>query len=227
MNPVLLPLEVPVRIGRDEAQRRAAEELAKAKYGGTPEWLVELAEQADRWLQRIVDLFIRILVERGQGGGVNWGFLLAVVILLVAIGLVVWRVGLPRWRPRRRDAAVAVDSNRPAADYRAMAEQHASRGDWAAAVRDRFRALVRELEAQAILDIRPARTAWEAAYRTSQVLPTCGEALQAGAESFNAVVYGDRPADSAAYQQMVAIEEQVTAAAGQADLAANEPVTTR
>ncbi len=94
-------------------------------------------------------------------------------------------------------------------------------------MRDRFRALVRELETQAILDVRPARTAWEAAYRASQVLPTCREVLQAGAESFNAVVYGDRPADSAAYQQMVAIEEQVTAAAGQADLAADEPVVTR
>ena len=227
MNPVLLPLEVPVRIGRGEAQRRAAEELAKAKYGGTPDWLVELADRADRWVQRIVDLIFRIFVERGQGGGVNWGFLIAVGILLVAIALVVWRVGLPRWRPHRRDAAVAVDSTRPAADYRALAEQHAARGDWAGAVRDRFRALVRELETQAILDVRPARTAWEAAYRASRVLPTCQDALQAGAGSFNAVVYGDRPADSAAYQQMVAVEEQVTAAAGQADLAADEPVATR
>jgi hypothetical protein len=148
-------------------------------------------------------------------------------VLLAAIALVVWRVGLPRWRPRDRDAAVAVDSTRAAADYRALSEQHAVSGDWAAAVRDRFRALVRELETQAILDVRPARTAWEAAYRASQVLPTCREALQAGAESFNAVVYGDRPADSAAYQQMVAIEDQVTAAATWADLAADEPVAAR
>jgi hypothetical protein len=227
VNPVLLPLEVPIRIGRDEARRRAAEELAKAKYGGTPEWLVELADWADRWAGRIAELIIRILLERGQGGGVNWGFLLAVGIVLVAIALVVWRVGLPRWRPRRRDGAVVLDSTRPAADYRALAEEHAARGDWAAAVRDRFRALVRELETQAILDVRPARTAWEAAYRASQVLPTCREALHTGAESFNAVVYGDHPADAAAYQQMVAVEEQVTAAAGEADLAAEEPVASR
>jgi Domain of unknown function (DUF4129) len=223
----VLPLEVPVRIGREEAQRRAAEELAKAKYGGTPDWLIELADRADRWVQRIVDLIIRILDARSPGGGVNWGFLLAIGILLAAIALVVWRVGLPRWRPGSRDAAVAADSSRPAADYRALAEQHAARGDWAAAVRDRFRALVRELETQALLDERLARTAWEAAYRASQVLPACREALQAGAESFNAVVYGDRPADSTTYQHMVAVEEQVTAAAQQADLAADEPVVTR
>jgi hypothetical protein len=227
VNPILLPLEVPIRIGRDEAGRRAAEELAKAKYGGTPEWLVELAERADRWAQRIVDLILRILAQRDPGGGVNWGFLVAVAILLVAIALVVWRVGLPRWRPRRLDAAVAADSTRPAAGYRALAEQHAAHGDWPAAVRERFRAVVRELETQGILDVRPARTAWEAAYRASLLLPTCRPALQVGAESFNAVAYGDRPADLAAYQQMVAIDEQVAVAAAQADLAADEPVPTR
>jgi hypothetical protein len=227
VNPILLPLEVPVRIGREAAKRRAAEELAKAKYGGTPDWLVELAERADRWAQRIADLIIRILTERGAGGGVSWGFLLAVAILLAAIALVVWRVGLPRWRPHRRDGAVAADSTRPPADYRVLAEQHAAQGDWQAAVRDRFRAVVRELETQAILDVRPARTAWEAAYRASQVLPSCQQALQSGAESFNAVVYGDRRADSEAYQQMVAVDEQVTTAAGEADLAADEPAATR
>jgi Domain of unknown function (DUF4129) len=224
MNPILLPLDVPVRIGREEARRRAAEELAKAKYGGTPQWLVELAERVNLWVQRIADLITRILVQRDTGGGVNWGFLLAVAILLVAIALVVWRVGLPRWRPRRGEGAVAADSSRPAADYRSLAEQHALSGDWHAAVRDRFRAVVRELETVAILDVRPARTAWEAAYRASRILPTCQQALHAGAESFNAVVYGDRPADSIAYQQMVAVDEQVTAAAQQADLAADEPV---
>jgi Domain of unknown function (DUF4129) len=227
VNPLLLPLEVPIRIGRDEARRRAAEELAKAKYGGTPEWLVELADLADRWVGRIVELILRIFLERGSGGGVSWGFLLAVGLVLVAIALVVWRVGLPRWRPHRRDAAVVLDSTRPAADYRALAAEDAARGDWAAAVRDQFRALVRELETQAILDVRPARTAWEAAYRASQALPTCRDALHAAAESFNAVVYGDRPANSTAYQQMVAVEEQVTAAAGQADLVADEPVNSR
>jgi hypothetical protein len=41
------------------------------------------------------------------------------------------------------------------------------------------------------------------------------------------VVYGDRRADSEAYQQMVAVDEQVTTAAGEADLAADEPAATR
>ena len=228
MTPVLLPLEVPVRIGRDEAQRRAAEELAKAKYGGTPQWLLDLADRADSVVQRIVELFLRIFGDRvGGGAGINWGFVVVVLLLLAAVVLVVWRVGLPRWRGGRRDAAVALDPTRAAADYRATAEQAAAAGDWAAAVRDRFRAVVRELEVQTILDVRPARTASEAAFRASRVLPDCTEALQVGAEGFNAVVYGDRPATADTYRQMVALDEQVTAAAARADLAAEEPVAAR
>jgi hypothetical protein len=225
MTPTLLPLEVPVRIGRDEAQRRAAEELAKAKYGGTPQWLSDLAERADAVASRLVELFLRIFGDRlGTGGGVNWGFVIVVLILLAAVVLVVWRVGLPRWRGRRRDAEVELDPTRAPADYRTTAEQAAAAGDWAAAVRDRFRAVVRELEVLTILDVRPARTASEAAYRASQALPDCTDALRAGAEAFNAVVYGDRAATPEVYRQLVALDGQVITAAGRADLAAEETV---
>jgi len=227
VSPGLLPLDVPVRIGRDEAQRRAAEELAKAKYGGTPPWVDSLADRFDRIIQWVVDLIVRAIVGRDAGGGISWGFIIATVILLAAIGLVVWRVGLPRWQRRRRDAAVDLDPSRPAADYRRLADEHAQRGDWAAAVRDRFRGVVRELEVRTILDVRPARTAWEAAYSAARVLPASRDWLQQGAESFNAVVYGDRPADQAAYQQMVLVDEQVVAAADTSDWAADEPAVTR
>jgi len=227
VSPGLLPLDVPVRIGRDEAQRRAADELAKAKYGGTPPWVDSLADRFDRIIQWVVDLIVRAILGRDPGGGISWGFIIATVILVAAIGLVVWRVGLPRWQRRRRDAAVDLDPSRPAADYRRLADEHAQRGDWAAAVRDRFRGVVRELEVRTILDVRPARTAWEAAYSAARVLPASRDWLQQGAESFNAVVYGDRPADQAAYQQMVLVDEQVVAAADTTDWAADEPAVTR
>ena len=227
MTTVLLPLEVPVRIGRDEARRRAVEELAKAKYGGTPDWLIEAAGRADALLSRLAELFVRFFggPTAGGGGGVSSGFVVAVVILLAALALVIWRVGLPRWRGRRRDAEVELEPTRAAADYRGRSEEYAAAGDWAAAVRDRFRAVVRELEVATILDVRPARTAWEAAYRASRALPGCADALREGAETFNAVTYGDRPATDAAYRQLVALDEHVSAAAGRADLAADETVT--
>jgi hypothetical protein len=181
-----------------------------------------VADRADRFLQWLVDLYIRLLANQDPSGngGVNWGFVIAILLLITAIGVVVWRVGLPRWRRGRRDATVEVDATRAAADYRTLAEEAAQRGDWAGAVRDRFRALVRELEVQTILDIRPARTAWEAAYVASRSLPASTAALREAAESFNAVVYGDRRADAMAYRRMVEVDAEVTAAAQTADLAA-------
>ena len=226
----LLPLDVPIGIDRDEAQRRAAEELAKAKYGGTPQWVSDAADRANRFVEWLVELFLRLLRNQDPSSnlGVNWGFLIAVALLITAVGVVVWRVGLPRWRRSRRDATVEVDSTRAAADYRTLAEEAAQRGDWAAAVRDRFRALVRELEVQTILDVRPARTAWEAAYLASRSLPGCTEALRGAAEAFNAVVYGDRRADAETYRRMVEVDRDVTAAAETADLvAADEPAVAR
>ena len=65
------------------------------------------------------------------------------------------------------------------------------------------------------------------AYAASRVLPEARDALHRGAEDFNAVTYGDRPADQASYVRMVAVDEQVTRAAGTADLAAEEPAAAR
>ena len=104
---------------------------------------------------------------------------------------------------------------------------YAAAGDWAAATRDRFRALVRELEVRTILDVRPARTASEAAYAAARALPEHTEALRVGAELFNAVVYGDRVADASAYAAMTTLDETVTAAADVADLTEVGPVTKR
>ena len=76
----LVPLDVPIGIDRDEAQRRAAEELAKAKYGGTPQWVSDAADRADRFVQWMVELFLRLLANRDPAGniGVNWGFVIAI-----------------------------------------------------------------------------------------------------------------------------------------------------
>jgi hypothetical protein len=224
MSGWLVPLDIPIRIGGEEARRRAVEELAKAKYGGLPDWADELLSRLGRVLDRIVGAILQFVFGAGAGGGgFSPGFVIAVVLLLVALGLVIWKVGLPRWRRRSRDMALDLDVSISATDYRQLAEQHAEHGDWRAAVRDRFRALVRELEVRTILDVRPARTAWEAAYAAGRLLPGCQDDLRTGADVFSAVMYGDRLAEESLYRRMAAIDERVMAAADTADLAVAEP----
>ena len=220
----LLPLDVPVGLGREEARQRAADELSKAKYGGRPEWVDEAVERATRLVERLVDLYLRLTGGRGDGDGVSWGFLAAVGVLVLGLALVVWKVGLPRWRSRTPPGSLALDTRIAAADYRGLAEDHAARGDWQAAVRDRFRGLMRDLETRTILQVRPARTAWEAAWSASTVLPESRDALVAGADLFNRVVYGDQRAEQADYARMVGIDDAVRVAADRVDLAGLEPV---
>lgn len=217
----MILLDIPIEIGGDDARRRALEELAKAKYGGTPEWLQRAAERASRWAERGVDAYLRWRAGQNAGAGVSPWFVIAVVLLVAALALVVWKVGLPRWQRRRSpDDALALDPTKAATDYRALADQAAAAGDWRIAVRERFRAVVRELEIRTVIDVRPARTAWEAAYSASRAVPAAADALHTGAELFNAVVYGDRAADADTYARLVAVDETVTTAADRVDLAA-------
>jgi len=59
---------------------------------------------------------------------------------------------------------------------------------------DRFRAVVRSLEERVVLDVRPGRTADEAAAVAGVRFPAEAEALRRGARLFDDVCYGDVPA---------------------------------
>lgn len=215
----LIALDIPIGIGQEEARRLATEELAKAKYGGTPDWLIRAADRARPLIERIIEFFSNLTrIRQSEGGGLNWGFVLAVVLLLIAIGVVLWRIGLPRWRKRIAEEGLDIDPTAAPNDYRSAAKTAAAIGDWRSAVRDTFRAIVRELETASVLDVRPARTASEAAYLASRSLPDCAETLRLGADRFNSVLYGDATADQVAYRQLVELDELITSSLGSADL---------
>lgn len=201
----------PIEIGHDEARRRAEEELAKAKYQGMPDWLNDLLQRLDELLEGIT---------RGPSGpdglgGSSWVLLVVVVVILAALVLIVWKVGLPRWRPKTVDAEVETDPEVAPSHYRTAAERAAAAQDWTSAIRERFRALVRELEHRTILEPRPGRTALEAAGRAARMLPSVEPQLHRAALGFNDVMYGQIQADQERYAAMVAADEDVLAAARQ------------
>jgi len=145
-------------------------------------------------------------------------------VIRAGVALVVWKVGRPRWRGRRpRGAEVELAADVEPEGYRAAAEQYAAAGDWRSAVRDRFRAVIKELENATVLDPRPARTAFEASALAGRALPDQARALRSGAEIFSAVMYGDLAADAATYRRMAELDELITEAVRRADLAGDEP----
>ena len=197
---------VPVELGRDEAAQLAREELAKQIYRDAGPGLVErlvrwLLEQAGRLLD-------------GAAGVSPGGYAgLVVVLLLVAAAVVAVRLKVgPLGRRAAREEALFVGRTRTAAQHRAAADAHAAAGEWAEAVRERLRAVVRSLEERAVLDERPGRTADEAAAEAGRALPSCAAGLRSAAVLFDEVWYGGRPAGPESYAALRDVDARVQAA---------------
>lgn len=202
----MTPAEPPIDIGRDEAADAAARELSKGLYHqDDPSIPQRVIDWLSNWIQRLLSE-----VDNASPGGLT-GLLIIVGLIVVAAIIVRWRVG-PLARSRRRASAmVFTDGQRSAAEHRTAAKEAAGNGDFAVAIRERFRALVRELEERTLLDQRPGRTADEAAAEIAQLAPQVGGAVQTAARIFDEVWYGGRPADSARYDQVAQADDQVSA----------------
>ena len=196
--------DIPVDIGRDDARRAALRELAKPIY---QEAKPPLTVRAMRWLFEQAGKLLD-LADSAPGG--LFGVVLLAIIALVIVLLIRFGVG-PFARTSAADSVVFADVARAAADHRAAADAAAAGGDWAVAVRERFRAVIRQLEEDGRLDPRAARTADEAAAEGGRSLPAHAADLRAGARSFDEVVYGEHPASAAQDQRLRALDDAIRA----------------
>ena len=200
-----VPLDVPVTLGREQAQQLARLELAKADYQQAQGSWVQ------RVLQWIIDTISSLLDRAVSVSPIGWfGVVLLVGLVVLVVVLVRRRTG----RLERGRAAVALfdDASRRAAELRADAERFAAAGAWAEAVRARLRAVVRDLEERGLVDVRPGRTADEIAVDAGMALPSVSADLRTGARLFDDVWYGGRTADAETYARMVAVDEAVARA---------------
>ncbi len=133
---------------REEARRWAQLELADPVYAQARPGLVQRALE---WLlERLRDLEVPDQVVPGSRLGMA---LLVGVLALIAL-VVLRRVGT-----LRTGAAAGagddlfVGTRRTAAEHRSIADRAATGGDWELAVRERFRAVVRDLEERTVLDV--------------------------------------------------------------------------
>ncbi len=191
-------------LGREAARRAAQVELSRHEYAAArPPLVIRLV---DRLLNEVGRL---LRASSAQVPGGNTGVLLLLLLLGAAVALLVLRL-----RPSRGAAGRAelfgTGGVLSAADHRALAEAAAARGEWAHAVRERLRAVVRELEARGVLDPRPGRTTVEVAREAGALVPALAEALRRGATTFDEVWYGGRSADTASYAVLVDLDRTVT-----------------
>ncbi|GGJ18849.1 DUF4129 domain-containing protein [Streptomyces brasiliensis] len=195
--------EPPVTIPRDPARDAARRELSKRMYHENDPGLVQ------RGLNAFWDWLDRVL---GAAASATPGGTLGLVVVVLAVVAVLaalwWRLGTPRRQP---SSAPALFDNRPrnATEHRAAAEAHAAQGHWNQAVQECMRGIVRALEERALLDVRPGRTADEAAGEAGRALPSHTDRLRAAAREFDDVTYGGRMASEQSYHRIAELDRDL------------------
>jgi hypothetical protein len=198
----LTRLEPPVDISRSDAAAEAAKELSKPVYGQASDGLISRA--VNKVIDWIADLLDNMVGTSSNG---HLGLVLLVLLFALIVVVVLWRAGVLRTTRSNPRAVFDTDKPRSASAYREQAEQEAAAGDYAGAVRSRFRACVAELTERTVLDERAGRTAYEAVADAGRAVPALNEVLRPAALVFTEVVYGNRPGTPERYALVVAADE--------------------
>jgi hypothetical protein len=195
--------EPPITIPRDPAREAARRELSKRLYHENDPSLFHRALNAFwDWINRL------FTAASSAAPGGTLGLVVIIVAVLALLGALWWRLGIPRRQPTST-AALFDDRPRSSAEHRAAAEAQAARGHWNQALQERMRAIVRALEERALLDIRPGRTADEAAAEAGRSLPSHTDRLRAAARDFDDVTYGGRRATEQSYRRIAELDRDL------------------
>ena len=200
----MIPLLELDPISREAARRAAREELQKRQYADAEPPLLT------RLVGRLIREFLELLAKAATGvpgGRAGLLLLLGVIALLVTVILV--KLG-PLGRQAQSTALFGAGRELSADEHRRLAEEAASAGRWPDAVRERLRAVVRELEARGVLEPRPGRTAGEVARDAGAAVPAIAADLHRATTLFDEIWYGGRPADSSSYAVLVEVDRAVT-----------------
>jgi hypothetical protein len=189
---------VPVDVDPDSAREAAARELADPAY--------QAAEPS--FLEQVLDRIGRFLANALSGGWGGAGLVILLLLILAVFAVVRLRVG---GLTRSRRPVFTAGRVRSAEDHRRAAELALAGGELTEAVRERFRAIVRELESRGVLDERSGRTVDEIARTAGQRMPARAGELNAAATLFDDVVYGGRPPTEAAYHDLAALDAHIQA----------------
>jgi len=199
----------PPPVGRDQARELARRELQKQIYHrDEPSFLDRVLRKISDWLDSLLDH----APGNHSGGSGSWTALLVLVILLILIAAAVWwRIGNVRRNAAERQSLLD-EAPTTAEDHRTTAERHAAAGEWPQAIRERLRAIARDLEERVIVEPRPGRTADELASEAGAALPDHAEDLAAGVRIFDDVWYGGRTGDAEGYRRLTDLDQRLRAA---------------
>lgn len=187
------------------ARELARRELEDGRYAKAQPSL------ATRIVKRLVEAVVRLFDSAAAATpGGRAGLVVVLLLLVVLAVLIAVRLRVVRGTGAAR-SVFASGAALSAEEHRARAEELAASGAFDEAVRERLRAVVRDLEGRGVLDPRPGRTSVEVAAEAGRLVPALSGPLQQAARTFDEVWYGGRRADAAAYAVLVDVDRTVAA----------------
>lgn len=207
--------------GRQDAQQRAAQELAQGKYHRQPTPSPSAASSSPSPTPTVASP--SPTPTHAAAHHSSTGTILLVILLIVVLGtallLILRKMGKPRKDHKSAGKAPKHLAGTPdevpltgAALHRHQAERAARSGDWQEAIRERFRAVIATLDERGLLPERADRTADEAARDAGDLLPEHAAALREAARAFDEVEYGDYLGAPEGYTVISAVDEAVATA---------------
>ena len=209
--------DVPMTPSRDQAQQRAAQELAQGKYHVQPTSPSPSPSTASPTPTVSTP---SPTPTSSTSHHSSTGTILLVILLIVIVGvavlLILRKIGKPRGdksaksdKPKHLAGGAAEIPLFGAALHRHNAEQAAKGGNWQEATRERFRAVIAVLDEQSLLPERKDRTADEAARDAGALLPEYAAALIDAARAFDEVEYGEYLGTPEGYAVISAVDEAI------------------
>ncbi len=201
---VLIAAAPPPPISGDDARHAAQLELSKPAYHhGDP----SIAQRVIQWVLHRIGDALTSAARHSPGKGVGL-FLIVLLLVLIVAALA---VGVGRVRRTAHAAAGEIfgETQRNAADHRALARDFAARARYAEAIREWLRATTRELEERGVLDPRPGRTAAELCVEAARSLPGIADDLRRASSIFEKVWYGGKIATSDDEEALRRLDELV------------------
>lgn len=200
----LIAATPPPPITGADARRAAQRELSKPAYHhGDP----SIAQRVVQWVLHRIGNALTAAARHSPGKGVGL-FVIVLLLVLIVVALAV-RVGRVRRTASASSGEIFGETQRNAAEHRALARDFARRAQHAEAVREWLRATTRELEERGVLDPRPGRTAAELCAESSNVLPGIADDLRRASSIFETVWYGVKIATSDDEQALRRLDELV------------------
>jgi hypothetical protein len=204
------PLDPTAKQARDELLR----ELSKPEYqSGKANW----AAQIIKWFQDWID---SLQIGRGAASLSLLGWVILLVIVLIALVIAFLIFGVPRLNRRRSvsGALFGADDSRSSTALRAAAEKAAADGDYVTAIAEEFRAIARGLSERSVISTFPGTTATGFARQAAESFPSSAAELGTAAVSFDDVRYLGRLGSEAEWMSVRALERSLRDAKPRSEL---------